>query len=115
MEGPIDSLFLDNCIASADASLTSDLTSDIFGLGVNIENAVIVYDNEPRNQTVCKQINKAINQNFAVCIWPKSWEYKDLNDAVLAGYSPDSVQKIIDDNTHRGMKAQLMLNAWRKT
>jgi len=110
VEGPIDSLFLPNCIASADASLTAD----ILHMGVNRDNAIIVYDNEPRNKAIVDQISKAINQKFNVCIWPSRWEYKDINDAILAGYTSDSISKTIDENTHFGMEAQLRFAKWKK-
>ena len=57
VEGPIDSMFLDNCIAMAGSDI-SDLSF--------IKDKVIVYDNEPRNKEIVKKLEKQIIQNNSV-------------------------------------------------
>ena len=63
VEGPIDSLFLDNCIAMAGASF-NDLP--------NKENATVVYDNEPRNKQIIENMNKSVKAGMNVCFWPST-------------------------------------------
>lgn len=109
VEGPIDSLFLDNSIAVMDASLYK--VSTIVGEG----KYVLVFDNEPRNVEVCKHIAKAIALGYNVCIWPKSVLEKDINDMVLAGRTPSEVQAIIDSHTYSGLMANLEFETWRKS
>jgi hypothetical protein len=103
VEGPLDSLFLDNCVAMAGADFNNfegDLT--------------IVFDNEPRNNEICKQIEKTLKQGRRVVIWPDSMKHKDINDMIIAGYTKEQVQQIITDNTFSGASAQLRFAEWRK-
>lgn len=109
VEGPLDSLFLENSIAVMDASLYNVTT--IVGEG----NYVLVFDNEPRNAEVCKHIAKAIDMGYKVCIWPKSISEKDINDMVLAGMLASEIQAIIDKHTYDGLMAKLEFETWRKS
>jgi hypothetical protein len=103
VEGPIDSLFLPNSIAMAGASF-DDSALD------NKDNAVVVFDNEPRNKQVVLKMENALNAGYKVCIWPEL-DQKDCNDMVLAGLDP---QKIIDENTFTGLEGQIKMMSWRK-
>ena len=106
VEGPIDSMFVDNCIAVAGADFSKELPLD--------GNITIVFDNEPRNKEICKQIQKTISQGKSIVLWPDSIKHKDINDMILAGYSKDIIQQIIKDNTFSGAAAQLRFTEWRK-
>ena len=110
VEGPIDSLFLPNGIASAGGDLISPLQL----LDVQKERFVVVYDNEPRNKDTVKHIEKAIDAGYRVCIWPTVMEQKDINDMVLAVYNIDKVKEIINECTYAGPTAKLHLALWRK-
>ena len=109
LEGPIDSMFLPNSIATAGGDLVST-TKD-----VPKSNLVIVYDNEPRNPDTVKKLDKAIINGYKVCIWPINMGYKDVNDAIMGGLSREFVQYIIDTNTYSDLKAKMALNAWSKS
>lgn len=108
VEGPIDSLFLNNCLASGDANL--GLTAKEFGL----ENISLVFDNEPRNKEVVKLVFTAIKANHNVVIWPNTVVGKDINEMVVNGISPDEISEIISSNTFQGLRAQLKFNEWKK-
>lgn len=110
VEGPIDSLFLPNGIASAGGDLISPLQQ----LDVQKDNFVVVYDNEPRNKETITKIEKAIDSGYRVCIWPTAMEQKDINDMVLVGYTKEQVKDIIDDCTYSGPTAKLHFALWRK-
>jgi hypothetical protein len=110
VEGPIDSLFLPNGIASAGGDLISPLQQ----LDVQKDKFVVVYDNEPRNKETTKKIAKAIDSGYRVCIWPTAMEQKDINDMVLAGYTIDKVKEIINECTYSGPTAKLHFALWRK-
>jgi len=110
VEGPIDSLFLPNGIASAGGDLITPLQL----LDVQKQKFVVVYDNEPRNKHTIKHIEKAIDSGYRVCIWPTAMEQKDINDMVLAGYTIEKVKEIIDECTYSGPTAKLHLAIWRK-
>jgi hypothetical protein len=107
VEGPIDSLFLTNCVAMAGSDI------NLTNLG-DRNNIVIVYDNEPRNKEIVNKIKKAIDTNYKVCIWPDDIEQKDINDMVLSGLSGPVVQHIIDQNTYEGLAAKLRLQMWSR-
>lgn len=110
VEGPIDSLFLPNAIASAG----SDLVSQLQLTDLPKENIVVIYDNEPRNKEIVSKIEKAIEAGYRLCIWPTNIEHKDINDMVLAGYTPEQVKEIIDACTYSGPTAKLHFAIWRK-
>ena len=108
-EGPIDSLFLDNAVATMDADLLRAIP--ILGLDTKY---VFVYDNESRNPQIIKNIRKTISRGFSVVIWPSDCYYKDINEFILSGTSSAAVQHLIDSNTVEGLEATLKLNMWSK-
>jgi hypothetical protein len=110
VEGPLDSLFLPNCIASAG----SDLTTNLSYITKDKSKFIIVYDNEPRNAEITSKIEKAIGQGFSVCIWPDAVVEKDINDMVLAGTPRRKILDTINDNVYNGLKATLRFNEWKK-
>ena len=108
VEGPIDSLFLDNCIAMAGADINLNNITDK-------DKIVVVYDNEPRNKEIVKKIGKAVEHGYNVCIWPDFIEYKDINDMILKqDLSGPAIQSIIDQNTYAGLAAKMRLQQWSK-
>lgn len=108
VEGPIDSLFLNNCLASGDANLS------ITAKGIDAEDVVLIFDNEPRNKEIVKMVQAAIKTNHKVVIWPDKVIGKDINEMVLNGMSPDEIEDIISSNTFRDIEAQLKFNFWKK-
>jgi len=106
-EGPIDSMFIKNSIAMAGSSLDRLLDK-------HKSNAVIVFDNEPRNVEIVKTIEKYIQLGYNVVIWPSHIQQKDINDMVLAGVQPVDLKLIIDNNTFRGLTALVKFNEWKK-
>ena len=109
VEGPIDSMFLQNSLAMMDASLYNVIST------VGNYDYTFVFDNEPRNKDVCKHMQKAITMGKSVCIWPKHIAAKDINEMILKGTSPAMIQGIIDSNTFSLLKAQLEFGSWSKT
>ena len=108
-EGPIDSMFLSNAVATADSNLAA--ASRV----LDKSNITLVYDNEPRNKEIVKLIEKAIEEHYNVVIWPEYMEEKDINEMVLAGFSPDEIQDIIDKNTFVNLRAKMEFVNWKKT
>jgi hypothetical protein len=109
VEGPIDSMFLQNSLAMMDASLYNVIST------VGNYDYTFVFDNEPRNKDVCRHMQKAITMGKSVCIWPKHIAAKDINEMILKGTSPAMIQGIIDSNTFSLLKAQLEFGSWSKT
>ena len=106
-EGPIDSLFIDNCLAAGGA--------DLF-LKNNIpnENITYIFDNEPRNKEIVKRMYKVIEQDFNVVIWPEDLQLKDVNDMIMSGLTKFELQDIISNNTYSKLSALTKLNYWKK-
>lgn len=107
-EGQFDSLFLPNCLAVAGSNYDCAL---IEGLKSRI---TIVPDNERRNKEVCKLIWKMIKRGFRVCLWRENLPFKDINEAILAGYSSEELVRIINEDSYQGMEAEIRFKFWSK-
>jgi len=103
VEGALDSMFLENAISMNGAEGNSNSAN---------ENAVYVFDAEPRNKEICNRMEKVIKNGHKVCVWPSDVPGKDINEMYLAGVNPE---KIIEENTYSGLTAELKLASWRKT
>ena len=108
VEGPIDSMFLQNAVATADANLES--ITKLF----DKSKVTLVFDNEPRNKQIVEKINLAIDNHFNVVIWPEFIDSKDINEMVLDGFSPDEIQDIISKNTFVNLRAKMEFVNWKK-
>lgn len=104
VEGPIDSLFLNNSIAMAGADLSS----------LQLPKPVIVYDNEPRNKEIIRRMEKVIQSGSELVVWPDYIEDKDINDMIISGYDTDDIMSILKDRTYSGLSASAKLSEWRK-
>ena len=110
VEGPIDSLFMSNCLASVNASLVATAKKLTSILNKNL--LTLCFDNEPRNKTIVDMYEQAIKSGYNVVIWPKAVDgIKDINDMVLNNKNPS---KIIQNNTFSGLSAQLEFQNWKK-
>ncbi len=105
VEGPIDSLFIPNCLAFAgsDGNYNQLLSG---------RDKVYIYDNEPRNVEICKKIKNKIDEGESVVIWPSEADsFKDINDLVKASRDPF---QMIETNTYRAHMALLKFNEWKR-
>ena len=102
VEGPLDSMFLNNCLAVAGADFRYLPPGD----------TTIVLDNEPRSIEIIKQMERLIHQEHELVIWPDTITQKDINDMVLAGVK--DIQTIINNNTFSGLEANMKLAAWKR-
>lgn len=103
VEGPLDSLFLPNCLATAGLNFK----------GLNLNN-IIVLDNERRNIQIIDALKKVITNGYSVCIWPDSVKEKDINEMVMSGKTTSDIVDIIDSNTYSGLQADFQLSQWKK-
>jgi transcription elongation factor Elf1 len=108
VEGPIDSLFLSNCLASGDANL--NLTAK----NISADDKILIFDNEPRNKEIVKLMQDAIKSDSYVVIWPDTIQAKDINEMVMSGISNDEIEKIISSNSFKGLRAQMKFVSWKK-
>ena len=106
-EGPIDSLFIDNCLAAGGADL-------FLKNKIPNENITYIFDNEPRNKEIVNRMYKVIEQDFNVVIWPEDLQLKDVNDMIMSGLTKIELQDIISNNTYSKLSALTKLNYWKK-
>lgn len=103
VEGPFDSLFVDNCYASCDSGLT------------RVDADVYIWDCECRNMEIIQLMSDAISRGKKLVIWPASFEHKvDINDMIKMGLSRNDLMEIIKDNTYSGIQAKLKFDQWRR-
>ena len=102
VEGPIDSFFVNNCIAMAGSDVS---------LNKYLSNAIICYDNEPRSNEIVSKMRKSLDEGYRIVIWPDSIKQKDINEMVLNGID---VNDIIQNNIYSGLSGTLHLNTWKK-
>jgi transcription elongation factor Elf1 len=106
VEGPFDSMFLDNSIAMVGADIDKMFFISNFGTDF-----VMVYDNEKRNKQIVDRMEKAIQMRFPIVIWPNDLKEKDINDMILSGID---ATKIIKENTYMGLEAKAKLIGWKR-
>lgn len=108
VEGPIDSMFLKNSVAVG---------------GTNIkkvekllpkEKCTLVYDNQPRNETVVKIMTEAAKLGYSMCVWENMNDCKDINDMVLSGITLSQIREYIDNHTYTGLALQEKIRQWKK-
>lgn len=108
VEGPIDSLFLNNCLASGDANLI------LAAKNIKAKDIVLIFDREPRNKEIVKMMQEAIKLNYKIVIWPDTLKGKDINEMILGDIDSNQLQQIISSNTFSGIQAQLKFNSWKR-
>jgi transcription elongation factor Elf1 len=108
LEGQFDSYFVQNSVASGDSNLGS-----VAAIFPELE-ITLVYDNEPRNKDIVKQIEKSIDKGYNVCLFPDSVKGKDVNEMIQNGLTSDEIKTIIDSNTFSGLTAKLKFTHWKR-
>jgi hypothetical protein len=71
----------------------------------------MIVDNQPRNKDVARVLDKIIDSNYNVVIWPQTIQEKDINDMVLSNLEP---LKIISKNVYSGLEAKLKFTEWKR-
>ena len=105
VEGPIDSMFVKNCLAAAGADLT---------LKVEPSNVTYIFDNEPRNKEIIKRMYDVIEKDYNLVVWPDDMRHKDINDMIVSGMSIAEVQTIISKNTFAKLEALTKISYYKK-
>jgi hypothetical protein len=105
VEGPIDSMFLPNCLAVAGGDLQS--------IKLDKKQCVLIFDNEPRNIHTVKKLMNAIEDGWSVVIWEKEKKFKDINDLIINGLSTVEILEMINKTTMNGLEADWAAREWR--
>ena len=107
VEGPIDSLFLPNCLAMAGADM-SDLSI------LDKDKTTLIFDNEPRNFQIARSMIKSLQDGWKIVVWPNSITCKDINDMVLTSIKDARLVEIINTNTYSGQRGEWEVHSWKK-
>lgn len=103
VEGPLDSLFVQNCVATCDANLTRS-TAD-----------VLIWDNQCRNKQIVDAMARAIDEGRTVVVWPNSTnEKQDINDMIQLGMTSKMLMKVIEKRSFSGLMAKAQLMKWKR-
>lgn len=106
LEGPFDSMFIDNAVAMAGADIDMSLFDK--------EKTIFVMDNEPRNRDIIKRMKNIVEQGYSICVWGTEIRGKDINKMVQNGYDVDFLQDHIDEHTYKGLKAKLQITTYSR-
>jgi hypothetical protein len=102
-EGPLDSLFVKNGLATAG--------SDLSKLIKEFPQAIFIFDNEPSNDQIVRNMKDIIDSNSKIVIWKKNNTHKDVNDMVLAGINIDTE---LSESVFSGLEAKFRFGNWRR-
>lgn len=104
LEGPIDSMFVDNSVAMAGGSIDWSYVN---------EYSVFVFDNEPRSKETCAKIEKIIDKGCRVVIFPEFIKSKDIND-MIKNNETDDTNALLCGNISSGLEAKIIYTTWKK-
>lgn len=106
VEGPIDSMFVDNAIACLGSSGFIDMAKEY-------PKGVFVLDNEPRNKQTVEILSELVKMGVKVVIWPSSCREKDINE-VIKKHGRQYMEAILENCVYSGLKAVLEFHSWKK-
>jgi len=106
-EGPLDSLFIDNCLAAAGADL-------VLKNKISNDQITYIFDNEPRNKEIVKRMYDVVEKDYNLVVWPEDVRHKDINDMIMAGLTKTELSDIIHTNTFSKLSALTKLNQYKK-
>lgn len=110
LEGPLDSLFVDNAGAITGGQLA---LSEVPYKNMR----VWVLDNEARHPDTTTRLLKLIESGEKVVMWDKCpWPSKDINEMIKEdGATKAGIMQYLKDNTVHGLEAKLRFKAWDKS
>ena len=113
-EGPIDSYFVENGLATC--GITENTNKMFTSLQkkqinkLNLYEKIYVLDNQYCDKAALNKSILLVDNNEKVFIWPKELKrFKDFNDICVAGNKDKIKPEFILKNTHSGLKAKLLL------
>lgn len=107
-EGPLDSLFFPNAVASGDANLM------LAAQRATHDDVYLVFDNERRNKEIVESMRKAIHAGYRVMFWSETIRGKDVNEMILNGHTVEELTQAIYRDSASGLTAQTKLSFWKK-
>jgi len=108
VEGQFDSYFISNCLASGDSNL-----GGVAAIFPELD-VVLIYDIQPRNRDLVKQIEKSIDRGYKICLLPDTLPGKDINEIILNGVKVEDLMSLVTKYTYQGLTAKLEFTRWKK-
>lgn len=108
VEGQFDSMLVENAVAAGGTDFHRAV--DMFP----IESTTLVFDNQPRNTEVVKMIERMAQAGHTCVIWPQTWNYKDINEAVMDGLSRSEVMHVINSSARKDLELRLAIRDWKR-
>lgn len=104
LEGPLDSLFLDNALAITGGSL--NLATVPYK-----DKRIWVLDNEPRHRDTMARLQTLIDAGETVCFWDEApWQSKDINDMFIKdGATKSELEEYILTHSESGIMASIKM------
>lgn len=101
LEGPLDSLFIENSVAFAGSLASIDSLLKY----TNKENIIIIPDNDKRNFQTEDIITNIIVSGYKVVIWQNHIKFKDINEAIENGFTMNDIMSYINSRTFSDLRA----------
>lgn len=110
LEGPLDSLFVDNGLAITGGAVSVDKLPFK-------NNRAFIMDNEPRHKDTIPRIEKLIKEGESIVLFDKvNWKSKDINEILLNGEATlEEINDYIQNNVVSGFEAMVRFNNWSGT
>lgn len=109
-EGAFDSMFIENSVA-VDGSDFKKVNNVLMK-----DRTTLIFDNQPKNLELVEKMSSIIDDGWKVLIWPENTKElgKDVNNMILNGLTSTDIEKIIVENTFKGLMAKTKFNKWRQ-
>ncbi len=101
-ESIIDSLFVPNSIAMVGSSIQMIYVNQL-------KNPIFVFDNDQVDDTYNRMLKK-IKKGYDIVIWPDTFKYKDVNEAICDGVTKEENYDIIKNNIFKETQAKIRLS-----
>ncbi len=107
VEGPIDSLFIENSIAMGGSDISIDRCP-------YRNNRVFILDREPRSKVIVSKLHKLLDSGERVLSWKNcKWVGKDINEMILNGATINEINSYIRNNIVSGLRGKLEVDQWK--
>jgi hypothetical protein len=58
-------------------------------------------------------MKNVVELGYGIFVWPPNWNYKDVNEAIQNGVTPEEFMEILGKRTYRDITAKAMIDKWR--
>lgn len=116
-EGAMDAVTVKNSVAvvGATSGLEKIIKKNSESCGfLPLDRLIIAGDNEPRSKQTTGFMEKALKLGFKIILWPNTWRYKDINDALMDGVPLSRAMEVLATSVVEGTTGLIKLKLWKK-